>query len=228
MPSRNVLKTYVKNGYYHIYNRGVEKRLIFEDSQDYSVFLNYLKEALTPKNEKDLYQMLFNENINWSDREKIKKTLALKNFFSEIDLLAYCLMSNHFHLLIKQNSARSIDNLTSSLMTRYVMYFNKKYNRTGSLFQGVYKAVLVESEGQLLHLSRYIHRNPLPLVDGRSHQNRYTSLPEYLGKRKGGWVKPKPILNYFSTTNPTNSYLSFVEEVEDLTQIKHLIVEILE
>lgn len=225
MPSRNVRKLYVENGYYHIYNRGVEKRSVFEDSQDYSVFLNYLKEALLPKNRKELYDKLSDETLSWPERERIKRTLSLKNFFDEIDLLAFCLMPNHFHLLIKQNHPRSIDNLTSSLMTRYAMYFNKKNSRTGPLFQGVYKAVLVVSEGQLLHLSRYVHRNPLSLIKGALHQKQYSSLPEYLGKRRTEWVKPGAILGYFSKTNPSNSYFSFVDETEDLTQLKELILE---
>lgn len=225
MPSRNVLKPYVENGYYHIYNRGVEKRLIFEDSQDYSVFLSYLKEALIPKNEKKLYERLSNEDLGWPERQRIKRVLAIKNFSDEIELLSFCMMPNHFHLLIKQNSPRSIDNLTSSVMTRYSMYFNKKNSRRGPLFEGVYKAVLVESEEQLLHLSRYIHRNPLTLANGRNYQNRYTSLPEYLSKRKTDWLKPEDILSYFSKTNPVNSYLAFVEEIDDLDQLKDLVLE---
>lgn len=225
MPSRNIRKPYVENGFYHIYNRGVEKRTIFEDPQDYSVFFGYLKDALMPKDEKSLYERLSDESLDWMEKQKIKKMLSLKNFFGEIDLLAYCLMPNHFHLLLKQSRARSIDNLTSSLMTRYAMYFNKKNSRTGPLFQGVYKAVLVESEAQLLHLSRYIHRNPLCLNEGRTHQKLYTSLPEYLLKRKTEWVKPGIILSYFSKTNPRNSYLSFAEEVEDFNLIKDCTLE---
>lgn len=225
MPSRNVRKPYIENGSYHVYNRGVEKRTIFEDPQDYSVLIGYLSEALLPKNERELYERLGDESLDWVEKEKIKRRLSLKNFFGEIDLLAYCLMPNHFHLLLKQNQARSIDNLMSSLMTRYSMYFNKKNTRTGPLFQGVYKAVLVESEAQLLHLSRYIHRNPLSLAEGRLHQNLYTSQPEYLAKRNTAWIKTELILGYFSKTNPRNSYLTFVEEIEDLGQLKGLILE---
>lgn len=178
-----------------------------------------------PKDEKSLYERLSDESLDWMEKQKIKKTLSLKNFFGEINLLAYCLMPNHFHLLLNQSRARSIDDLTSSIMTRYVMYFNKKNSRTGPLFQGVYKAVLVESETQLLHLSRYIHRNPLCLNGGRAHQKLYTSLPDYLSKRKTEWIKPEIILSYFSKTNLRNSYFSFVEEADDFNLIKGYTLE---
>jgi len=152
MPARNSRKEYLENGYYHIYNRGVEKRIIFLDQQDYSVFLSYLKEYLLPKDEKGLRNRLFDPSISPRERDKIIKKLNLNNFSNEITLLAYCLMPNHFHFFIKQKSAGSMDKFMNSLGTRYTMYFNKKYKRVGSLYQGVYKAVLVDSDVQFLYL----------------------------------------------------------------------------
>ena len=127
MPSRNSIKQYVNNSYYHIYNRGVEKRLIFLDAQDYAVFLSYLKEYLTPKNEQELRQKLSDPNTSYKEKDKILKLLRLNNFYGEITLLAYCLMPNHFHFFIKQKSAVSIDKFMQSLSTRYTMYFNCKH-----------------------------------------------------------------------------------------------------
>ena len=140
MPARNSRKQYLENGYYHIYNRGVEKRKIFLDRQDYNVFLSYLKEYLLPKDEESLYKRLADRSISLMERDNIHKTLRMNNFAGEITLLAYCLMPNHFHFFIKQKSAGSIDKFMNSLGTRYTMYFNKKYDRVGSLYQGVYKA----------------------------------------------------------------------------------------
>jgi len=157
MPAKNRTKIYVENGYYHLYNRGVEKRNIFLDQQDYGVFLCYLKEYLTPRDEKQLKKILANTKTSYREKAKILKILALNNFSEEITLIAYCLMPNHFHFLLKQKNAGSIDQLMNSLGTRYTMYFNKKYNRVGVLYQGVYKAVLVSTDDQLLHLTRYIH-----------------------------------------------------------------------
>ncbi len=226
MASKNSRKIYVENSYYHIYNRGVEKRDIFGDDQDYSVFLSYLHQYLEPKNEKLLHERLAEGDLKWDEKRKILNLLGLNNFSGEIDLITYCLMPNHFHLLVKQNSPESIDKFTNSLLTRYVGFFNRKYQRVGRLFQDVYKAVLIDSEEQLLHLSRYIHRNPLELGgNSRSHQSKYTSLPEYLGKRNTNWIKSQEILNYFSKTNPQNSYLSFVEETDNLELLMEITLE---
>ena len=219
MPARNSIKQYVENGHYHLYNRGVEKRKIFQDSQDYSVFLNYLKDYLLPKDVKGLQGKLANSNLSTKENDKIVKLLRLNNFSQEMTLLAYCLMPNHFHLFIKQKSADSIDKFMNSLCTRYIMYFNRKYKRVGPLFQGVYKAVLITSEEQFLYLSSYIHKQPL-----QSGEIPCSYL-EYLGERETAWIQPKEVLAYFSQTNPRLSYKEFVEEIDDFTPIRNLIIE---
>src|SRR3989344_4849793 len=161
MPARNRIKEYIKNSFYHIYNRGVEKRIIFLDEQDYGVFLSYLKQYLTAKDEEKLHQLLLDPKTFYKERDNILKTLRLNNFFKEITLISYCLMPNHFHFLVHQKEYDSIDKFMNSLATRYSIYFNKKYKRVGSLCQGVYKAVLVETDAQLLELTRYIHKQAL-------------------------------------------------------------------
>src|SRR3989344_1972051 len=152
MPAKNSRKQYLENGYYHIYNRGVEKRKIFLDRQDYSVFLSYLKEYLSPKDENALYSILSDDSSTLQEKDRARKLLRMNNFLQEIILLAYCLMPNHFHFFVKQKSAGSIDKFMNSLGTRYTMYFNKKYKRVGSLYQGVYKGVLVTNQEHYLHL----------------------------------------------------------------------------
>lgn len=226
MPARNSRKQYLENGFYHLYNRGVEKRIIFLDQQDYNVFLFYLKQYLLPKNEKELYEKLSNPSISYKERAEIIKLLRLNNFFEEITLLAYCLMPNHFHFFIKQKSAGSIDKLMNSLCTRYSMYFNAKYKRVGSLYQGVYKAVLVNHENQFLHLSRYIHQQAVALK-GEAFQGKdqSSSLPDYLGKDNNEWIHPEEILAYFSKTNPTLSYESFITQDNDFSLIQELLLD---
>ena len=219
MPSRNSTKTYIENGYYHIYNRGVEKRIIFLDQQDYSVFLSYLKEYLLPKKEKELHERLSDPQISSVEKNKVLKSLQLNNFSQEITLLSYCLMPNHFHFLVKQKSINAIDKFMNSLATRYTMYFNRKYKRVGSLYQDVYKAVLITSEDQFLHLSRYIHKQALSL------NNQPCSYPEYVGLRKTLWIKPDEILSFFSKTNPSLSYQNFVEQPEDKEKLKNSTLE---
>lgn len=228
MPSKNSIKVYVDNGYYHIYNRGVEKRLIFQDSEDYSVFLSYLKEYLTPKDEQELRQKLSDTNTSYKEKDKILKLLRLNNFHGEITLLAYCLMPNHFHFFINQKNAFSIDKFMQSLCTRYTMYFNRKYRRVGSLFQAVYKAVLVQTESQFIYLSKYIHKQALAL-QGETLQGweerQPCSFREYLGIRITGWVKPQEVLECFSKTKPTSTYKNFVLEVKDDAFFQNITLE---
>lgn len=229
MPARNRTKQYAENSYYHIYNRGVEKRVIFLDSQDYAVFLNYLKEYLLPKDEKGLLDNLSNPNTSYKGKDKILKLLRLNNFYGEITLLTYCLMPNHFHFFIKQKSALSIDRFMNSLCTRYTMYFNKKNNRVGSLYQGVYKAVTVNHDEQFIYLSKYIHKQALihSATQGQALQGweQPCSYPEYLGKRKTEWVHPEEVLAYFSKTNSKLTYKAFVEEKDDFSVIENKILE---
>lgn len=228
MPSKNSIKQYADKGYYHIYNRGVEKRIIFQKTQDYLVFLSYLKNYLLPKDEEELKNKLLNPDTSYAERDKIIKLLRLNNFADEINLLAYCLMPNHFHLLIYQNTRSSMDKFMNSLCTRYSMYFNRKYKRVGPLYQDVYKAVLVTREEQFLHLTRYIHKQALAL-QGDALQHELTEQPssylDYIGNRKTEWVKTEEILSYFSKSNPKISYKAFVEENEDLSQINKLLLE---
>ncbi len=231
MPARNRTKQYLEDSYYHIYNRGVEKRAIFLDQQDYNVFLNYLKEYLTPKDERSLINQLSDPNVPWEEKDKTIKLLRLNNFTEEITFLAYCLMPNHFHFFVKQKSIQSIDKFMNSLGTRYTMYFNKKYRRVGSLYQGVYKAVSLDNDEQFIYLSKYIHKQiaihqSLPQGQALQDSEQPSSYPEYLGKRKTKWIHPEEILSYFSKTNPKLSYRSFVEEKDDFTTISEKILEV--
>lgn len=231
MPAKNALKLYVENSYYHLYNRGVEKRSIFQDEQDYVVFLSYLKQYLLPKDEKYLTSIISNQSSSSKEKDDALRLLRLNNFSTEITLLAYCLMFNHFHLLIKQKSAGSIDRFMNSICTRYTMYFNKKYKRVGPLYQGVYKAVMVETEEQLLHLSKYIHQQALgtkgEALKGspKLYEKRPCSYSEYRGFRETEWIHPEEILAYFSKTNPRLSYETFMAEEDDLEKIGKLTLE---
>jgi len=228
MPARNSVKQYIDNGYYHLYNRGVEKRLIFLNQQDYAVFLGYLKDYLLPKDEDNLRNQLSDPTTSYKEKDKILKRLRLNNFYKEITLLAYALMPNHFHFFIKQKSALAIDKFMQSLCTRYTMYFNRKYRRVGSLFQAVYKAVVVDTDEQFVYLSKYINQQALA-SQGETLQGwkekQPSSFPEYMGLRKSDWVKPQEVLSYFSKTIPTLTYKAFVLKPDDYEPIQSLIIE---
>ena len=200
MPAKNTVKTFVENSYYHVYNRGVEKRSILMDEQDCVVFLYYLKMYLRPIEE------LKKEIIIGAKLRFLKLNMS-----EEVDLLAFALMPNHIHLLLKQRTADGITKLMRRVITAYVMYFNKKHKRVGSLFQNIYKAHQVDNDPYLLHLSRYIHLNSRK-TNSMINFVEFSSYPYYLGKRSATWIKPQEILSYFNKSNDKFSYKDFVEE----------------
>ncbi len=136
-------------------------------------------------------------------------------------------MPNHFHFMIKQKNKNSIDTFMQSLSTRYTMHFNRKNKRVGPLYQGVYKAVLIDSDEQLIHLSRYIHKQALALQGEtlQSLSEQPNSYLDYIERRKTEWVHPEEVLSFFSKTNPSLSYESFVKQEEDLSLIHDFTLE---
>lgn len=146
--------SFVEREYYHIYNRGNSKQKIFHDKKDYERFMELLYISNTSLNFK-----LFN----------LKRSLCFDMFRTEIcDKLvtigAYCLMPNHFHLLITQNKKDGISKFMQKLSTAYSMYYNKKYKRTGSLFEGKFKSSYIGKYKYLRYLFSYIHLNPIKLM----------------------------------------------------------------
>jgi len=219
MPGKNTIKQYIAGGFYHIYNRGVEKRNIFLDNQDYRVFLNYLKIYLSPRN---IILEEIKGDYGLTEEEKTEKIIEishLNNFYNKIELVCFILMDNHFHFLLRQKESNDIEAFMRSLNTRYVKYFNSKYLRIGPLFQGRYKGILIEKEEYLLHLSRYIHINSREILDKEKNLTSYpwSSYPAYLGKTNISWLKKDYLLSYFKKTNGFgfNSYQGFVEGYQD-------------
>lgn len=185
MPAKNVIKKYYDNAYYHAYNRGVEKRIIFYEDNDYKVFLNLLKRHLSTEVHKD------------------GRGNAYESYAGRVELLAFCLMPNHFHLLFYlDNDLTAVTELMRKVSGSYTIYFNKKYERVGHLFQGVYKASHIDSESYLQHISRYIHLNP---TDFQAWE--YSSWPYYAKGWRSDWVKPDRILEIFNK----DEYIDFVK-----------------
>lgn len=196
MPSKNRVKQYSEDGYYHLYNRGVAKIPIFLSPQDYFVFLSYLKEYLSPEIQ-----------LTPEETKLLKFAYKRKNYYGEIEIVAFCLMPNHFHFLLKQTSSRSIESFMRSLLGRYCGYFNKNHTRIGHLFQDVYKAVLIQNDEYLWWLTRYIHRNPFELLNGKPlYTYPYSSYSTYLGSVHREWIHPEIV------TSQIRDYRGFVEE----------------
>lgn len=193
MPSKNVIRHYDSDAYYHIYNRGVEKRDIFLDEEDYGVFLSLLKRHMDDKPHQDKSGRQYEQ-------------------FKDIELLAFCLMPNHFHLFIFQgDDAQAFTKLMQRISTSYTMYFNRKYNRVGHLFQERFKASRITSDDYLQHVSRYIHLNPR-----EPFSYKWSSLPYYEGKLQAAWLKPQKAMAQF---NNFKDYQQFLKDYQGQKKI---------
>lgn len=142
--------------YYHVYNRGTEKRLIFLDEADYTRFISllYLCNSSLSIHRSDYANTPLNILITLP-REKLL-----------VDIGAYCLMPNHFHLLLHEHIEGGISIFMQKISTAYTMYFNKRYERNGSLFQGRFQAEHLSTDNYLKYIFAYIHLNPIGLIDG--------------------------------------------------------------
>jgi putative transposase len=205
VPNRFEIRKYAPDTIYHVYNRGVEKRIIFQDDQDYAIFLHLLKYFLSP-GQKDIVHPLVGLQGYKNARPRPMTTL-----YGQVELHSFCLMPNHFHLLLRQVINGGVTALLRRVCVTYAVYFNHRYERVGHLFQGKFKAILVDDDSYIIHLSRYININPLELGLTRSDlvSYPYSSYAYYLGEKHAIWLKTDFILNYFK--NDAITYKKFVE-----------------
>lgn len=187
----------VQGEFYHIYNRGNSKQKIFHDKEDYLRFISLLYISNTGENIR-FYDLSRNSNF---DPYQVERNKLLVN------LGAYCLMPNHFHLLITEIIEGGISKFMQKLGTAYSMYYNKKYERSGGLFEGKFKSQHADSDQHLKYLFSYIHLNPIKLIQKdwkeKGIKNKKEAV-EYLNK-------------YFYS-----SYLDFLEEKRIQNKILNL------
>ncbi len=188
--------------FYHVYNRGVDKRNIFLDQSDIERFFSSMLVFNTEKRIESIRPYL-----RFVNRQDVRHLVSEDQKL--VHIIAYCLNPNHFHLQLEQAVDKGIEKYMHKLGSGYTKYFNEKYKRNGSLFQGTYKAVYIESNVQLLHTSVYINLN------NRTHStNTYalsaSSWPEYLSPddKSNGICKKDIILNQFKTPQ---EYSDFAE-----------------
>jgi REP element-mobilizing transposase RayT len=180
MPAKNLRRINEDGIYLHIYNQGVGKGIIFHDQEDYQIFLEYIKDYLSPPKDQNSLKQVFEVH-----GRTFRGTPHLpKNYFNQVELVAFSLYSDHFHLVLQQKAQGSVQKFIRSLCTRYSIYFNKKHHRSGTLFAGPYKSVVLEPN-QLASLSSYLH------------QNKQSSVPFYLGERQEGWIHSEAVLASF-------------------------------
>jgi putative transposase len=205
MPKRNSIKTYAADNYYHVYNRGVNKQDIFLEPEDRFYFLGLLKRYLSSEPETDSHKRQFSK------------------FDSEIELVAFCLMPNHFHMLFYLKQPEGLVHLMRSVMTSYTMYFNKKYHRTGGLYESVFLASRITNDGYLWHVSRYIHLNPMDI--GQSFREYpYSSINYFISAKQASWLHPEKLVQ---TNNEKEQYLEFVSDYKTMHQDMSLLKNIL-
>lgn len=211
---------------YHIFNRGNAHQPIFINKRDYQHFSETLAFYLYQFPPLRLSKF---STLSKKRRCKILKKLSQKKAYL-VEIVCLCLMPNHFHLLTKQSTKNGISKFMSQLQNSYTKYFNIKRKRVGSLFQGQFRAKRIETEEQLIHLSRYIHLNPYSSFIVKTTKQlktySYSSLPDYLGKKNYPFLQKELILDLFKNKK---SYQDFVFNQADyqreLAKIKHLTLE---
>ncbi|TSC77673.1 MAG: hypothetical protein G01um101424_296 [Parcubacteria group bacterium Gr01-1014_24] len=151
---------FAENEHYHIYSRGVEKRKIFLNARDYSRFVALL--------------YIMNQDVSFRmDNFLQKNKNQLREIFKEerekalVSILGYCLMPNHFHLILYEHTEGGISKFMGKLLTAYSMYFNTKYERSGPLFTHPFRSEHLNNEAQYMYIFSYLHLNPLSILDGK-------------------------------------------------------------
>ncbi|MEK7126344.1 MAG: transposase [Patescibacteria group bacterium] len=158
--------------WYHCYNRGVDKRTTYEDRRDYHRFLEqlYLANSETPLRRDDIGTQNFEKIL------RVPRSRAL------VSIGAFCLMPNHFHLVLKEVVENGITTFMQKLGTAYTMYFNKRYERTGNLFVKPFRSRHVDGDDYLQYLVNYVHCNPAELYEPKWKTGNIRNLPALTGK----------------------------------------------
>lgn len=220
----------VNGHYYHIFNRGVDKRTIFLDPNDRYRFIHDLFEF------NDLDAVInVNRRTDGGETSISKKPRKLL-----VEIIVFCLMPNHFHLILKQKKDNGITKFMRKLGTGYTMYFNKVCQRSGALFEGAFKSRYIDNDEYLIHLSRYIHLNPVELIqpdwkkqgikDKKAaavflEDYKWSSYLDYIGKHNYPSVINKEfLLAYLGSSEKYKKFvLSWLSE--DIETIKDLCID---
>lgn len=211
---------------YHVFNRGVEHRPIFTNRRNYQRFirtLNFYRFHPLPTRLSDFLTFSKKRRMELLDKLQRKNKRL-------VEIFCFCFMPNHYHFLLKQLVDNGITKFIGNSQNSYTKYFNTRNDRIGPLFQGPFKAKRIETDKQLLHLSRYIHLNPYSscLVKSLDTLREYpwSSLNNYLKPSKTNFIQEKLVLNYFKNRK---NYQNFIWNQADyqrkLEIIKHLTLD---
>ena len=211
--------------YYHIFNRAVNKQVIFHDTSDYFRFLFLTLYFQSPiifqqlgRKVKEFVQSRALDNVE--EDEIIKKR--------RVELVAFCIMPNHFHLIVKELDEGGIAAYMQRVLTSYSKYYNTKYQKSGHVFQGPYRAVHIADDRQLLHLSAYIHRNPREISKWFKKEDQYiwSSYQDFIDENRwGNLIMPDIVIGQFKDKAEYENFVKTSpakikeEELEYLTEL---------
>lgn len=209
---------FANNEYYHIYNRGVDKRSIVEEDVDSDRFMQSLRIFNTTEPVGSIYEYSFVE-----DAKQKGKPL--------VNIICFCLNPNHFHLILEQLEDKGVSRFIKSLSGGYTKYFNKKYKRVGTLLQGPFKAKHINDNDYLLHLTAYVNlNNHLHQLGNPVSKLVRSSWEEYKNKNSKGLCKKDIILEQFKTVREYENYAlgtlpDMLAKREGYKEIEHLMFD---
>ena len=211
-------KPLANNEYYHIYNRGVDKREVFSDDRDYFRFLL----SINLLNDRKDGMM-----IKWRDYQRCVKNANVDDFLKLnfrnreylVDIISYCLMPNHYHFVLKQNVEKGIERFLQKLGTSYTKYFNKKYHRNGSLFQGTFKSSHISSTGLLLRMAVYASCNSEIHKVDIARDYPWCSFAAHAGRQKNDIINNSMFIGHFREGKDFEEYAK--ENILDFQERKH-------
>lgn len=213
---------FVIGEYYHLYNRGIDKRNIFSNQKDLNRFFQSMVEFNTVDPIGSIYENSFNQL--GGETSKLEQL---------VEFVTYCLNPNHYHFIIKQVQDRGIEKFMQRLGTGYTMYFNEKEKRSGSLFQGVFKSIHIDTNEYLLHVSAYVNLNDrVHQLEGRTPKlvESMSSWGEYMDKKIKGICEKEIILSQFKNVDEYKEFAlssleSIIKRKQELKGIEDFLLE---
>lgn len=206
---------FANNEYYHIFNRGVDKREIFSEYEDLMRFFQSMDEF----NIIDPIGSIFENSFRKFERS-VSENKKLVSF------VCYCLNPNHYHFILKQAADKGIEKFMQRLGNGYTKYFNNKYGRNGSLFQGTYKSVHINSNEYLLHLSVYVNLNNKIHQLGLLMSKSKSSWEEYLNPSISGFCEKGIVLGQFNNFSEYKEFAeSSLENIKERKELEKLLLE---
>ena len=201
---------------YHVLNRSVQGMPIFKGKREMNIFLEATK-----------YYLQTDPSIKFSLYRVSKDRFPISLDEKLVTVINFCLMPNHFHFTLRQEKENGVRKFIQRLSNSFAHYFNVKYNNRGPVFEGNFKAVRVETDEQLLHLSRYIHLNPVTAYLVENPEDYfYSSYQIYIGKEKSEIVDHSLVINQFASPEDYKKFVLTQKDYQrDLERMKHLIID---